>query len=115
MPNTDPDLMPRPNAGLRPWGLPPWTIDFHSERHALPEEVEFAVVGGGFSGLAAAAWLRHTHPASQVALFEASRIGACSSGHTGGMVLSETAAGPIPGLGDVIAGLSAILQELQVQ
>jgi gamma-glutamylputrescine oxidase len=49
-----------------------------------------------------------------VALFEISRIGAGSSGHTGGMTLSETAAGDLPGLGDVLAGLSGILSELQV-
>jgi glycine/D-amino acid oxidase-like deaminating enzyme len=50
-----------------------------------------------------------------VALFESSRIGAGSSGHTGGMTLSETAAGDLPGLGDVLAGLSDVLRELQVR
>ena len=105
-----------PNSAVMPrWGLPPWTIDFHSERQALPEEVEFAVVGGGFTGLAAAAWLRHLEPNKRVALFECSRIGAGSSGHTGGMALSETAAGSLPGLGDVLAGFSGILRELNVQ
>jgi glycine/D-amino acid oxidase-like deaminating enzyme len=102
-------------AGIPRWGLPPWTIDYHSEQQGLPEEVEFAVVGGGFTGLAATAWLRHLEPNKRVALFEASRIGAGSSGHTGGMALSETAAGDLPGLGDVLAGLSGILRELQVQ
>jgi glycine/D-amino acid oxidase-like deaminating enzyme len=101
-------------AGLPRWGLPPWTIEFHSEQLALPEEVDFAVVGGGFTGLAAAAWLRHLQPDKCVAVFEAARIGACSSGHTGGMVLSETAAGDLPGLGDVLAGFSGILRELNV-
>jgi glycine/D-amino acid oxidase-like deaminating enzyme len=100
--------------GLPRWGLPPWTIEFHSEQLALPQEVDFAVVGGGFTGLAAAAWLRHLQPDKHVALFEAARIGACSSGHTGGMVLSETAAGDLPGLGDVLAGFSGILRELDV-
>jgi glycine/D-amino acid oxidase-like deaminating enzyme len=102
-------------AGIPRWGLPPWTIDFHSEQQGLPEEVEFAVIGGGFTGLAATAWLRHLEPNKGVALFEASRIGAGSSGHTGGMALSETAAGDLPGLGDVLAGFSAILRELQVE
>jgi glycine/D-amino acid oxidase-like deaminating enzyme len=96
------------------WGLPPWTVDFHSEQHAPPQETDFAVVGGGFTGLAAAAWLRHLEPKKRVTLFEASRIGACSSGHTGGMALSETAAGDLPGLGDVLAGFSNILRDLQV-
>jgi glycine/D-amino acid oxidase-like deaminating enzyme len=97
------------------WGLPPWTIDFPSQRHALPEEVEFAVVGGGFTGLGAAAWLRRSQPDKRVALFERSRIGAGSSGRTGGMALSETAAGSLPGLGDVLAGFADILRELDVQ
>src|SRR5258706_10782665 len=96
-------------AGIPRWGLPPWTIDFHSEHQGLPEEVEFAVVGGGFTGLAATAWLRHFEPNKRVALFEASRIGAGSSGHTGGMALSETAAGGLPGLGDVLAGFFSLL------
>ena len=103
------------NAARIPrWGLPPWTIDFHSEQLAVPDEVDFAVIGGGFTGLAATAWLRHLEPTKRVALFEASRIGAGSSGHTGGMTLADTAAGELPGLGDVLAGFSNILQELQV-
>ena len=107
-------LPPNPPRVPR-WGLPPWTIDFHSEQQALPEEVDLAVVGGGFTGLAAAAWLRHSEPNKRVALFECSRIGAGSSGHTGGMALSETAAGSLPGLGDVLAGFSGILRDLEVQ
>ena len=81
----------------------------------MPDAVDFAIVGGGFTGLAAAAWLRHLEPKKHVALFESSRIGAGSSGHTGGMALADTAAGELPGLGDVLAGLSGILRELQVQ
>jgi glycine/D-amino acid oxidase-like deaminating enzyme len=105
-----------PSSAANPrWGLPPWTIDFHSEPQALPEEVDFAVVGGGFTGLAAAAWLRHLEPDKRVALFERTRVGAGSSGHTGGMALSETAAGNLPGLGDVLVGFSGILRELEVQ
>jgi glycine/D-amino acid oxidase-like deaminating enzyme len=107
--------LPPNSPGIPRWGLPPWTIDFHSEPQALPEEVEYAVVGGGFTGLAAAAWLRHSQPDKSVALFECSRIGAGSSGHTGGMALSETAAGNLPGLGDVLAGFSGVLRELEVQ
>src|SRR4029077_218308 len=80
-------------AGAPRWGLPPWTIKFRAQEQELPEEVDFAVVGGGFTGLAAAAWLRRVEPKKSVALFETSRIGAGSSGHTGGMTLGETAAG----------------------
>jgi glycine/D-amino acid oxidase-like deaminating enzyme len=104
-----------PGSATNPrWGLPPWTVDFHSEQEALPEELDFAVVGGGFTGLAAAAWLRHSEPRKRVALFERSRIGAGSSGRTGGMALPETAAGSLPGLGDVLVGYSNILRDLQV-
>jgi glycine/D-amino acid oxidase-like deaminating enzyme len=94
------------------WGDPPWRIDFCSSAKQIPEEVDFAVVGGGFTGLSAAAWLRRFEPSRSVALFESGHVGAGSSGHTGGMALAETAAGDIPGLGDVLAGLSEIVKEL---
>ncbi len=97
-----------------PWGTPPWEIDFKPPRRALSKECDFAVVGGGFTGLAAAAWLRRLVPDSSVVLLEASHIGAGASGRTGGMVLSETAAGDLPGLGDVLAGFQKILQTLEV-
>ncbi len=96
------------------WGNPPWTIDFHAPARELPDEVDFAVIGGGFSGLSAAAWLRRLAPTKTVALFESETIGAGSSGHSGGMTLAETSAGDLPGLGDVLAGFSAILNELEV-
>jgi glycine/D-amino acid oxidase-like deaminating enzyme len=101
------------------WGHAPWTIelqgDFKSEDWPLPKEVDFAVVGAGFSGLATAAWLRYLEPKASVAVFEADSIGAGSSGYTGGMALGETAAGDLPGLGNVLAGLNRILDELSVR
>ena len=102
-------------ASARRWGQPPWTIDFRAEEQELPEAVDFAVVGGGFTGLAAAAWLRRLEPEKSVVLFEASRVGAGSSGHTGGMALAGTASGDLPGLGDVLGGFSGILRELRVE
>jgi glycine/D-amino acid oxidase-like deaminating enzyme len=96
------------------WGNPPWCIDFHPGQSDLPAEVDFAVVGGGFSGLSAAAWLRRYAPDKTVAVFESALIGAGSSGHTGGMVLAETAAGDLPGLGDVLGGFKSILNDLAV-
>jgi glycine/D-amino acid oxidase-like deaminating enzyme len=96
------------------WGQTPWTIDFHPDPYPLPEEVDFAVVGGGFTGLAAAAWLRHLNPQKTVVVFEAETIGAGSSGHTGGLALAETAVGDLPGLGDVLAGFSKVMRELQI-
>ena len=96
------------------WGNPPWSIDFQPAQTPIPAEVDFAIVGGGFSGLSAAAWLRRFAPDKTVAVFESAWIGAGSSGHTGGMVLAETAAGDLPGLGDVLAGFTSILNELAV-
>ena len=105
-----------PGSTLKtPWGDPPWRIDFCSSVRPIPQEVDFAVIGGGFTGLSTAAWLRRFEPSKSVALFESSHIGAGSSGHTGGITLAETAAGDLPGLGDVLAGFSDIVKELAVE
>ncbi|MDQ1408564.1 MAG: gamma-glutamylputrescine oxidase, partial [Acidobacteriaceae bacterium] len=100
------------NAG---WGNPPWTINFRSSATALPSEVDFAIVGGGFSGLSAAARLRQVQPDKTTAVFEADCVGAGSSGHTGGMALAESAAGDLPGLGDVLEGFAEIQRELEIE
>lgn len=97
------------------WGATPWNIDFRPEIHPLPESVDVAIIGGGFSGLSAAAALRRLDSRKSVAVFEAHRIGARSSGHTGGLTLAETAAGNLPGLGDVLSGLIRIVQELEIE
>lgn len=97
------------------WGAPPWKIDFTPPKHSLPSSVDFAVVGAGFAGLAAGAWLRVLAPGKSVAVLEAGRIGNGASGRTGGLVLSESAAGDLPGLGDVLAGLKKILRKLRVE
>jgi glycine/D-amino acid oxidase-like deaminating enzyme len=104
-----------PSAKPDPWGRSPWKISFTPQRHKLAAHVDFAIIGGGFTGLAAAAWLRALAPDKSVAVFEAARIGAGASGRTGGMVLAETAAGNQPGLGDVLAGFRAILEKLKVR
>jgi glycine/D-amino acid oxidase-like deaminating enzyme len=96
------------------WGQSPWTIDFTPATRVIPEKTDFAVIGGGFTGLAAAAWLRLLAPEKSVAVFEAARIGAGASGRTGGMALAETAAGDLPGLGDVLGGFEKILEKLNV-
>lgn len=96
------------------WGNPPWSIDFQPASRPVPAEADFAVVGGGFSGLSAASWLRRFAPDRSVVVFESASIGAGSSGHTGGMVLAETAVGDLPGLGDVLGGFTSILKELDV-
>ncbi len=97
------------------WGNPPWRIDFTpSTREALPDVLDLAIIGGGFTGLAAAAWLRKIAPEKSVAVFEAWKVGDGASGRTGGMALSESAAGDLPGLGDVLAGFQEILGEFGV-
>ncbi|HET7108710.1 MAG TPA: FAD-binding oxidoreductase [Candidatus Acidoferrum sp.] len=100
---------------LKNWGNRPWSINFQAKRQPLPDAVDFAVVGGGFSGLAAAAWLKQLAPDRSVALLEAETFGAGASGHTGGMALAESAAGNLPGLGDVLSGYQKILTELNVE
>src|SRR5580700_4586035 len=95
------------------WGEPPWQIDFAPPPGRAPKSVDIAIIGAGFTGLAAAAWLRQFAPEKSVAVFEAARIGAGASGRTGGMALAETAAGNQPGLGDVLAGFRSILEELK--
>jgi glycine/D-amino acid oxidase-like deaminating enzyme len=97
------------------WGIPPWTVDFQSHPRPLPDHVDFAVVGGGFTGLSAAAWLRRLAPEKSVAVLEADSLGAGASGRTGGMALAESAAGDLPGLGDVLGGFAEILRELEIE
>src|SRR5713101_731586 len=97
-----------------PWGAPPWTADFRPASRALPDRVDFAIVGGGFSGLSAAAWLRRLAPGRSVLVLESASLGEGASGRTGGMALAETAAGNLPGLGDVLAGYQKILRALRI-
>ena len=76
-----------------PWGVPPWTVDFRPAPCALPDHVDFAIIGGGFTGLSAAAWLRRFAPGRSVLVLESASLGEGASGRTGGMALAETAAG----------------------
>ena len=89
-------------------------ISFRAKTAALPEHVDFAIVGGGFTGLAAAACLKRLAPKHSVLLLEAGRVGNGASGRTGGMALAQTAAGNLPGLGDVLKGYQQILRDLRV-
>lgn len=97
-----------------PWGIPPWEIRFVPAIRPIPQEADFAIVGAGFTGLAAAAWLRLLDPQKSVVVIESGRIGAGASGRTGGMALAESAVGDLPGLGDVLEGLSGILKRLRI-
>jgi glycine/D-amino acid oxidase-like deaminating enzyme len=97
-----------------PWGTPPWTVNFRPIACPIPEQVDFAIVGAGFTGLSTAAWLRRLAPKKSVLVLEASSLGEGASGRTGGLVLAETAAGPLPELGDVLAGYKKILRTLRI-
>jgi glycine/D-amino acid oxidase-like deaminating enzyme len=97
------------------WGTPPWKIDFHPKARPLPDRIDFAIIGGGFTGLSAAAWLRKLDPQKSVALLEAAQLGAGASGRSGGMALDETADGDLPGLGNVLEGYEKILRELGIE
>jgi glycine/D-amino acid oxidase-like deaminating enzyme len=101
-------------ANRKNWGNRPWKVDFTATRKELPPALDFAVIGGGFTGLAAAAWLKTLAPEKSVGLFERETIGAGSSGHTGAIALAESAVGDLPGLGDVLGSYQSILRKLQV-
>jgi len=112
--SADPKSRPDSRTGYwpGPWGVPPWTIDFQPSKKPLPESADFVVIGAGFTGLAAAAWLRLLAPNKSVIVLEAEHIGSGASGRTGGQFLGETAAGDQEGLGDVIAGVQSIFSRL---
>jgi glycine/D-amino acid oxidase-like deaminating enzyme len=97
-----------------PWGAPPWTVDFRPTRRSLPDHVDFAIVGGGFTGLSAAAWFCRFAPGRSVLVLESASLGDGASGRTGGMALADSAAGKLPGLGDVLAGYKKILRAFRV-
>jgi glycine/D-amino acid oxidase-like deaminating enzyme len=96
------------------WGRSPWRWSVPRGDGKVPARADFVVVGGGFSGLSAAAWLGRMAPGKKVVLVEADKIGAGASGRTGGMTLAETAGGDLPGLGDVLSGFTDILRELGI-
>src|SRR5215469_8714266 len=91
------------------WGEPPWKIAFHNKTRRLPEYVDVAIVGGGFAGLTAAVYAKLGDKKKTVLVLEARRIGNGASGRTGGMALAQSAAGELPGLGDVLGGYEKIL------
>ena len=83
-----------------PWGEPVWSFPVPVTPHALPDgwHVDVAVVGAGLTGLAVAHYVIQRSPSLHVAVFEARQVGAGASGRTGGLVLEDTAVGPLPGV-----------------
>jgi len=97
------------------WGRTPWRVKFQGKRGALPKHADFVIVGGGFTGLSAAAFVAKIARGKSVVVLEAGKLGEGASGRTGGMALAQTAAGDLPGLGDVLKGYRRILHELGVK
>jgi len=97
------------SSGAADWGTPPWEIDAEIPETPLPARVQVCVVGGGFTGLSAAYALARR--GIDVAVLEASRIGAGASGRTGGITLEHTAAGRRDGVNDCLPALAALVEE----
>ncbi len=94
-----------------PWGDPVWSFPIPITPHPLPDDrrVDVAVVGAGFTGLATAHYVLQRSPGLRVAVFEAWEVGAGASGRTGGLVLEDTAVGPLPCVEDCVATLHELV------
>ena len=90
-----------------PWGEPVWSFPIPVTPCLLTDgmRLDIAVVGAGFTGLATAHYILQRDPGLHVAVFEVQQVGAGASGRTGGIVLEDTAIGPLPGVEDRIATL----------
>jgi gamma-glutamylputrescine oxidase len=80
---------------------------------APPERCDVVVVGAGLTGLACGIALRRR--GVEVAVLEAGSVGAGASGRSGGIVLEDSAAGPLDGLGDCIALLESTIRDLGIE
>jgi glycine/D-amino acid oxidase-like deaminating enzyme len=100
-----------------PWGVPVWSFPVLITPHPLTDglQVDVAVVGAGFTGLATAHYVQQYCPGLRVAVFEAQRVGAGASGRTGGLVLEDTAAGPLQGVENCIATLHELVSRQGIQ
>jgi gamma-glutamylputrescine oxidase len=95
------------------WGEPPWRIDVAVPRAPLPEQVQVAVVGAGFTGLATA--LRCAERGASVHVFESGAVGAGASGRSGGIALEGTAAGALPDADACLDALEALAGEHAIE
>src|SRR5262245_39802895 len=59
--------------------------------------------------MATAHYVRQLCPALRVAVFESHQVGNGASGRTGGLVLEDTAVGPLPGVEDCVATLQELV------
>jgi gamma-glutamylputrescine oxidase len=95
------------------WGMAPWQVDVVLPEQPPTERCDVAVIGGGFTGLAAAYHLARR--GCRVAVFEAGRVGDGASGRTGGLVLEGTAHGPLPGVERCLEELAALTAEAGIE
>jgi gamma-glutamylputrescine oxidase len=82
-------------------------------RAALPARTEFAVVGAGFAGLAAAAALARA--GGDVHVFEASSVGDGASGRSGGLALEDTAMGKLEGVEGCLDALRDAVRDYAIE
>jgi glycine/D-amino acid oxidase-like deaminating enzyme len=70
-----------------------WARALPPARHSLANNLiaDVVVIGGGFTGLSSAYYIRKTSPSKRVVLLEAKCCGNGASGRNGGMVLTSTA------------------------
>ena len=100
-----------------PWGEPVWSFPVPVTPVPLTPDmrVDVAIVGAGFTGLATAFYVLHCRPDLHLAVFESQQVGAGASGRTGGLVLEDTAVGPLPGVEDCIATLHDLVTTQNLQ
>ena len=105
------------SATAHPWGEPVWSFPVPIIPHPLTDgwRLDVAIVGAGFTGLAAAHYMLQHRPTLHLAVFEARQVGAGASGRTGGMILEDTAVGPLPGVEDCIATLHELIRTQDLQ
>ena len=94
-----------------PWGEPVWSFPIPVMPRPFADgwRVDVAVVGAGFTGLATAHYVLQRSSSLRVAVFEAQQVGSGASGRTGGLVLEDTAVGPLPGVERCIATLQELV------
>lgn len=104
-------------SSAHPWGDPFWSFPIPITAQPLPDDGSFDViiVGAGFTGLATAHYVQQLCPGRRVAVLEAYEVGHGASGRTGGLVLEDTAVGPLPGVGDCVATLRELVHSQGIQ
>ncbi len=94
---------------MRAWGEPPWRRVAVPARPVASSSPEVAIVGGGFTGMAAAWHLARRRIGAVV--LEADAIGEGASGRTGGLVLEGTAWGAREDADRCVPALKQLVEE----